>query len=228
MTSSKHVHLLDPIPDDHKPFWTVIINGKEVKVQHLSIESPFAKFVYGMGTEADGFDRVVCRQINGGGSVIAMYAFIGGELHLGGVQQERPDTLPSALNAPGAYLKPGETPFEAAQRLILAETGFDVTENELIPLGLDNQECSVFVTRNDSDGVSYFGLEISPEQLIPSTDGNYIFADGATQDINPGKQTINGTIFVPWHEFALSKDSFCKVALSLLLAHLKNRVHIDT
>jgi 8-oxo-dGTP pyrophosphatase MutT (NUDIX family) len=222
------VSLIVPIPSDkqEKRGWTVKLDGETIRnVGSLQISNPnFGVVTYGL--TPPGYDGWSFKEIGGGGSVIVPYAQIDKQLYIGVVEQARHNQGGKVLNVPRGFLDPGESHFQAANREVVEETGYDPGDKKTVELVGDpmNPNSAFFETPEKNEGVKCYALQIQSREL-EEREGMYVFRSGILRSNASSKsarlaEQILGTRFIPYQQAVRLGDMFTVAAVGRLIGQL--------
>lgn len=208
--------------------WTVMINGEIVPVvSSLSIRHDKMGIDFNYGQHPDGYDSIGIHEQGGGGAATVPYAIIEGQLMIGVVAQKRVAAGGVVLEIPRGFLDLGETHDETALRETKEETGLDVIKSRLEKLGSEmNPNSTFFNTSREGEGVSYYAIQVLPNELdkvtMPDGSSHYTFTEAIRAQAEGDKTTerILGSKFISLQEAKKYCDMFTGEGVYLLVAQL--------
>lgn len=208
--------------------WTVIVDGKEIPdVSTAEIRQEKMGISLKYGQHPGGYDSIEIHEQGGGGAVTVPYAIIDGHLLIGVVAQNRPAAGGVVLELPRGFLDPGETHDETALRETHEETGLDAVKSRLIKLGNErNPNSTFFNTSKDGEGVSFYAIQVEPNELVkvdsPDGTAHYAFTSDIQSQAEGDKaaERILGSKFIPVTEAVHSSDILTEAGVGLLTAHM--------
>lgn len=209
--------------------WHVYVNGVHVpEVSFISIDHPkLGTLSY--GETPAGYDGWAFHEEGGGGAVTLPFSFVGGALWVGLVHQRRHNQGGDVWNAPRGFLDPGERHADAAARELAEETGFAVDAGRVLglPGAKGNPNSAFFETWGEGEGIGFFALEVSPDDLTPDGEGFTFRAERVAAAQHSGGSAAAEMIwrarFFPWAEAAGVGDLLTNAAVARLLAWLKQQ-----
>jgi 8-oxo-dGTP pyrophosphatase MutT (NUDIX family) len=228
--------VLKQIADENqsKRGWTLTLNGQEVKdVTSLQLCNPrFGTLEY--GATPQGYDSWCFQENGGGGSVIVPYFILDREfdpafpdkqkeLYIGLVQQDRYTMGGKVYNLPRGFLAPNENHFQAAQREAGEELGFSLTQRLLALAGDPQNPNSAFFVTGENQGVRFFGLELTNDELVDVAEGHnstYKFRDEVLKPVSKTAELIFGSVFVHYRYALATSDMFTAAGIGRLMSTL--------
>jgi myo-inositol-1(or 4)-monophosphatase len=227
--------LIKPVPENVIKGWKVTSQetpaSQPAAVQssylELKHEGMGVKVKYGIGPE--GYDRIVIREKNGGGSVIIPYLYINGELYVGANRAGRSATGGLVTEVPRGFSLPKESHEETAKREFQEETGVkESLANRIHDLGGKpvNPNSTYFVANaRQREGVKLFGLEVHPDEVEVRRDSAdpkrriYKFTPELQGEIKEKNEKIKaeGIRFVHVDLLRNTNDGFTHMAMARLL-----------
>lgn len=208
--------------------WRVRVNGQEVPdVTSLELHQEKMGVSLKYGQHPGGYDSFEIHEQGGGGAVTVPYAIVEGRLLIGVVAQNRPAAGGVVLELPRGFLDPGENHDEAALRETHEETGLDAVKSRLIKLGSErNPNSTFFNTSKDGEGISFYAIQVEPNELVKveNQDGtsHYAFTSDIQSQAEGDKaaERILGSKFIPVTEAVHSSDILTEAGVGLLTARM--------
>lgn len=205
-------------PEDNRT-WTVRIDGKPVEAGLVEIVNErFGTLVFGKRPE--GFDGWLFRQTNGGGVITIPYAFIGHQasvetLHVGLIEEYRPNMGGLVLCAIGGFVEPTETTNEAQERELKEEAGVEFGQPQRVTSVGMNPNRAFFVGTAD-EGDMVYALPTPTRHLYQNERGQWRIREGR---LNAKREA--DIVFLHWRDVALEvSDALAKAATLSLIANL--------
>lgn len=218
---------LDTIPENHPRGWELLVNGELVKdVRTMSLTHSGMGIDVNYGLHPAGYDTIRIHEQGGGGAVTVPYALIDGRLHIGVVNQNRPAAGGAVDEIPRGFVDPKETHEDAVVREMAEETGLSTLAERFFELGRHkNPNTTFFDTSAPDEGVRFYGLEITSEELELAVDDNggpyYRFKEGIRDQAETKvEERILGSRFVPVGELIHSSDLMTSAGVGLLTTHM--------
>lgn len=209
--------------------WHVCINGAQVPdVSFLTIDHKVIGTL-SYGDTPAGYDGWAFHEAGGGGAVTMPFTAIDDVLWVGLVQQHRHNQGGDVWNVPRGFLDSGESHQNAASRELAEETGYLVDAGTVFRLpGVGaNPNSTFFETWGDGEGVGFFALEVSPDNLM-CKEGNLVFRtehlDSSEHNrSNRTAEMIWRSRFFRWEEAVFMGDMFSNAAVARLLGWMRSR-----
>jgi len=218
---------LDTIPESHPRDWELLVNGELVKdVRTMSLTHSAMGIEVNYGLHPAGYDTVRIHERGGGGAVTVPYTLIDGRLHIGVVSQNRPGAGGVVDEIPRGFVDPKETHEDAVVREMAEETGLSTLAERFFELGRHkNPNTAFFDTSAPDEGIRFYGIEITPEELELVADESgapyYRFQQGIRDQAETKvEERILGSRFVPVGELIHSSDLMTSAGVGLLTTHM--------
>lgn len=208
---------ISPIPSEKDPGWKALVNGEEVVLRHLLLESRFGRLEYGQRPE--GYDAWAFREAGGGGAVTVPYCYdTNGELLVGLLLEKRANMGPKPCWCViGGFVDPGEAHEEAQARETQEETGLQTAKAKELGGKTTNANRAFFVAdASQGEGVRAYASKLPFEWLEKDEEG-YKLSKSASFD----HKKAEAVRFFPWREAVKkSPDALARAAIAQLLATL--------
>lgn len=216
------------IADQSKRGWELQVNGETVPdVSSATLTNASMGLELKYGQTPQGYDAWKFHEPGGGGSVTMPWAVIDGKILLGVVNQNRPAAGGVMSEAPRGFMDPGESHLEAAVRETSEETGLQALKERFVMLGNGkNPNTTFFDTSGQGEGVTFFGLQVMPDELeqINQEDGAsyYAFRHDIRAQATGDKvaERILGSRFIPIQEAVTSPDLMTAAGAGLLTGYM--------
>jgi hypothetical protein len=218
-----------PVREDEQQTrgWSLKVNGVEVPGVSF-VELVQSK----MGTRAEygkteaGHDGLAIEETGGGGSVIVPYYIMDGELYVGGVEENRPNSGGKVWNVPRGFLDPGMTHFAMAQQELAEEAGFVPIEKRIRELrgAPMNPNSTYFVAKGPDKGVRAFVVAVQPSEVsaVQASDDPqervFGFNPDVLRPVSPTGEKVMKSRFIHWTKALGEKDMFGVAATGRLVA----------
>lgn len=219
---------MSPIPPEKARGWKISIDGVEIKVSHLSIESGrFGKLVYGLRPE--GYDSWVFYEPGGGGAVTLPFSYSEtGDLLVGLLSEARPNMGPGLhLCVVGGFKELNESHAQAQARETDEEAGIGHLESiKLEGLPYNSNRWMFVADVSQNEGVHAWGIHVPFSWLVSNGDQSYSFAMVMGENADRLGKAKN-VVFFPWR-VATKKtaDALAHAAILQLLAMQQENGHI--
>lgn len=217
---------MNPIPEDKKRGWKVLLNGQEqggVETFCL-VSEKHGELTYGLRPE--GYDAWVYREPNGGGEVTIPYSISPeGQLIVGLLQEARPNMgVIKVWCAIGGFVDRGESKEKAQVREAGEEAGLDAKKARILP-GLPTVANRAFWVADccNGEGVHAFGLPIPYNQLDPEENvgsGVPVWKLRETNFLPGFKKQDDLRFFICYDAIAKTADGLARSAIAQLMSVL--------
>ena len=124
-----------PVPGDKDPKFTIeIVKDPEAdRVSMVIMKSPFGTLSYGWRLEGNGFDGWIWEETGGGGAITLPYFYLGRQLFVGLIKENRLNMGGEALCILGGFIDPGESHKKAQAREAQEEAGLETVKAKELP-----------------------------------------------------------------------------------------------
>lgn len=208
--------------------WKLIVDGQEISdVNSAELRQEKMGVSLKYGQHPGGYDSIELHEPGGGGAVTVPYAILDGHLLIGVVAQDRPAAGGVVLELPRGFLDPGESHDETALRETREETGLAAVKSRLQKLGNErNPNSTFFNTSKDGEGVSFYAIQVEPNELVkidnPDGTSHYAFTSDIQSQAEGDKaaERILGSKFIPVTEAVHSSDILTEAGVGLLTARM--------
>jgi ADP-ribose pyrophosphatase YjhB (NUDIX family) len=215
-----------PLEEGAERGWTVKLDGKEVSANHIEMANPELGTSVIYGQRPEGFDGPILKERGGGGSVTVPYMIhpTTGALYVGLIREYRPTMGGDGVHyaVPRGMLDMGESHLDASVRETKEELG--LKSNTLEPILLaegKNFNSAFFDTSEDGEGVKFFALPVSLEDLVEKCECVFTFSTDALEEKKLDKnEKIFGSKFFPIQDVLHSRDMISAAAAGYLLLFL--------
>ncbi len=158
------VFKITPVDPD-KMTWTVTVDGKEIRPQHLEISSPYGNFQ--LGWRPEGYHGWAFKPGMKGAMTLPWTKNTEGEVLIGLVHEHRPNMGPGKVWCPlSGFVEVGESAAEGALRESLEEGGLDTSGATLLPGAQVNTDRMYYIMEpGDNWGMQMFACRIGFDLL---------------------------------------------------------------
>ena len=212
---------ITPVPTDKDPKFTVEIT-KDIlgdgRISMVVMKSPFGTLSYGWRPEGNGFDGWIWEETGGGGAITLPYFYLGRQLFVGLIKENRLNMGGEALCILGGFIDLGESHKKAQAREAKEEADLETIKAKKIPgLPMNSNRLYFAADPNKDEGLHAYANEMSDEMMERNKDGWIIFRSEFLS-LHPKAKNM---VFMPWQKaIKESADVMAVATIGRLVAML--------